>query len=117
ISGGAGIVPGGASAADPDVFLPGLLLAVGDAGPGLLPFVQAAVAATGDGTEMHEHVQAALNRDETITFVAVEPFHSALRHHDLLVVHAIPCHGQGRARHLGPASLSRNARELKLVAR
>src|ERR1700741_5067473 len=39
-SGGAGIVPVGASAADPDVFCLGSLLAVGNAGPGLLPSVQ-----------------------------------------------------------------------------
>ena len=87
IPGGAGVVPGGAS------------------------------AATGDGTEMHKHVRAALDRDEIITFAAVEPFHRALRHLDLLVVPAVPCHGRGRARHLGSASLSRNALERKPVAR
>jgi hypothetical protein len=43
---------------------------------------------------MHEHVRTALDRDETITFAAVEPFHSALRHLDLLVVLAVPCHGR-----------------------
>src|SRR5207245_9925648 len=78
-----------------------LLLALGDVELDLLPFVQAAVAVTGDRAEMHEHVRAtALDRDEAITLVAVEPFHSALRHLDLLVVHAAPRHGRGRARHL-----------------
>src|SRR5690242_13887875 len=90
-------IPGGASAGDPDVFCLRSLLALGDVELDLLPFVQAAVAATGDRAEMHEHVRAALDRDEAITLVAVEPLHSALRHLDLLVMHVAPRHGQGRA--------------------
>src|SRR5690348_1171459 len=106
-------IPGGASAGDPDVFCLRSLLALGDVELDLLPFVQAAVAATGDRAEMHEHVRAALDRDEAVTFVAVEPFHGALRHLDLLVVHAAPRHGRGRARHFGSASLSRNAQGME----
>src|ERR1700722_18609663 len=64
---------------------------------------------------MHEHVRAALDRDEAITFVAVEPFHSALRHLDLLVVHAAPRHGRGPRSPLALASLSRNARGVETV--
>src|SRR5881394_4222578 len=80
--------PAGGSAGDPDVFRLGALLALGDVELDLLPFLQAAVAATGDRAEVHEHVRAALDRDEAVAFVAVEPLHSALRHLDLLVVHA-----------------------------
>src|SRR6266851_5686849 len=94
------VVPADASAGDPDVFRLGSLLALGDVELDLLPFLQAAVAATGDRAEVHEHVRAALDRDEAVAFVAVEPLHSALRHLDLLVVHAAPRHGRGRARHL-----------------
>src|SRR5690348_15116473 len=96
VSGGAD-APVSASAGDPDVFCLGSLLALGDVELDLLPFVQAAVAATGDRAEMHEHVRAALDGDEAITLVAVEPLHSALRHLDLLVVLVAPRHGQGRA--------------------
>src|SRR5437016_3582863 len=78
---------GEALAGDLDVFRLRSLLALGDVELDLLPFLQAAVAATGDRAEMHEHVLAALDRDEAIAFVAVEPLHSALRHLDLLVVH------------------------------
>src|SRR5579859_607013 len=92
ICGGAGVVPAGASAGDPDVFCLGSLLALSDVELDLLPFLQAAVAATGDRAEMHEHVRAALDRDEAITLFAVEPLHSALRHLDLLVVVAAPRH-------------------------
>src|SRR5208282_1005220 len=73
ISGGAGVVPADASAGDPEVFRLGSLLALGDVELDLLPFLQAAVAATGDRAEVHEHVRAALDRDETVAFVAVEP--------------------------------------------
>ena len=31
------------------------------------------VAATGDRAEVHEHVRAALHRDETVALIAVEP--------------------------------------------
>src|SRR5215472_8282629 len=89
-----------ASAGDPDVFCLGSLLALGDVELDLLPLLQAAVAATGDRAEMHEHVRAALDRDEAIPLVAVEPPHSALRHLDLLVVHPAPRHGRALARHL-----------------
>src|SRR5215472_15774460 len=82
-----------------DVFRLGSLLALGDVELDLLPFLQAAVAA-GDRAEVHEHVRAALDRDEAVASVAVEPLHGALRHLDLLVVHAAPHDGRGRARHL-----------------
>src|SRR6266536_3689696 len=100
--------PAGGSAGDPDVFRLGSLLALGDVELDLLPFLQAAVAATGDRAEVHEHVLATLDRDESVALVAVEPLHSALRHLDLLVMDAAPPHGRGaRARHLLLASLSR----------
>src|SRR5205814_7596469 len=108
---------GEALAGDLDVFRLRSLLALGDVELDLLPFVQAAVAATGDRAEMHEHVRAALDRDEAITFVAVEPFHSALRHLDLLVVHAAPSHGRGRARHLAWPACHGTRGEGKPVAR
>src|SRR3989440_12215344 len=69
---------------DPDVFRLGSLLALGDVELDLLPFLQAAVAATGDRAEVHEHVLATLDSDEAVALAAVEPFHSALRHPDLL---------------------------------
>jgi len=84
ISGGAGGVPARALAGDSDVFCLGALLALGEVELDLLPFLQAAVAVTGDRAEVHEHVRAVLDRDETVAFVAVEPLHSALRHLDLL---------------------------------
>src|SRR5439155_22114893 len=56
-----------------------------------------AAGAAGDRAEVHEHVRAVLDRDEAVAFVAVEPFHSALRPLDLLVVHAAPRHGLGAA--------------------
>src|SRR5579859_2305523 len=80
ICGGAGVVPAGASAGDPDVFRLGSLLALGDVELDLLPFLQAAVAATGNRAEVHEHVLAALDSDETVALVGVEPLHSALSH-------------------------------------
>src|SRR5712692_7771460 len=109
------VVPAGASAGDPDVFRLGSLLALGDVELDLLPFLQAAVTATGDRAEVHEHVRAALDRDEAVAFVAVEPLHSALRHLDLLVVHAAPRHGRAPRSPLALASLSRNARGAETV--
>src|ERR1700724_4695136 len=100
ISSGTDVALGGASAGDPDVFRLGSLLALGDVELDLLPFVQAAVTATRDRAEVHEHVRAALDRDEAVAFVAVDPLHRALRHLDLLVVHAAPAMAGGRARHL-----------------
>src|SRR5215472_3528888 len=97
---GGDVVAADASAGDFDVFRLGSLLALGDVELDLLPLLQAAVAATGDRAEVHEHVRAALDRDEAVALVAVEPLHSALRHLDLLVVHAAPRHGRGRAHHL-----------------
>src|SRR5712692_9855738 len=73
-----------ASAADPDVLRLGSLLALRDVELDLLPFLEAAVAAPRDRAEVHEHVRATLDRDEAVTLLAVEPFHRALRHLDLL---------------------------------
>src|SRR6266702_5626161 len=102
--------PAGASADDPDVGCLGPLLALRDVELDLLPFLQAAVAATGDRADVPEHVRAALDRDETVALVAVEPLHSALRHLDLLGCGCGTRHGQGvRAPRLPLASLSRNA--------
>ena len=63
---------------------------MGDVELDLLPFLQAAVAATGDRAEVHEHVRATLDRDEAVALAAVEPLHSALRHLDLLTRDAAP---------------------------
>src|SRR5213078_1798983 len=90
---------GEALAGDLDVFRLRSLLALGDVELDLLPFLQAAVAATGDRAEMHEHVRAALDRDETVALVAVEPLHGALRHLDLLGCGCGTRHGRGAARH------------------
>src|SRR2546430_6075337 len=79
-----------ASGDDPDVFRLGSLLALGDVELDLLSFFQAAVATAGDRAEVHEHVRAALDRDEAVALVAVEPLHGALCHLDLVVVHAAP---------------------------
>src|SRR5215472_14270762 len=73
-----------ASADDPNVLRLGSLLALRDVELELLPFLQAAVAATGDRADVHEHVRASLDRDEAIAPVSVEPLHRALRHLDLL---------------------------------
>src|SRR5260370_20318590 len=73
----------GASADGPDVLGLASLLALGDVELGLLPFLEAAVAAPGDRAEVHEHVRAALDRDEAVALVAVEPLHRPLRHRDL----------------------------------
>src|SRR6266568_787427 len=91
--------PADASADDPDVACLGPLLALRDVELDLLPFLEAAVAATGDRADVHEHVRAALDRDETVALVAVEPLHSALRHLDLLGCGCGTRHGQGSARH------------------
>src|SRR5436309_8620477 len=72
-------------------------LALGDVELDLLPFLQAAVAATGDRAEVHEHVRATLGRDEAVALVAVEPLHGALRHLDLLVAHGRPAMATGAA--------------------
>src|ERR671936_331184 len=63
------------SADDPDVFRLGSLLALRDVQLDLLPLLEAAVAATGDRAEMHEHVRATLHRDEAVALLAVEPLH------------------------------------------
>src|SRR4029077_20656394 len=76
------------SGGDLDVFRLGALLALGDVELDLLPLLQAAVAATGDRAEVHEHVRATLDRNETVAFLAVEPLHRALCHLDLLVLDA-----------------------------
>src|SRR5207344_1981339 len=65
VSGGVGGVPGEASAGDLDVFRLGSLLALGDVELDLLPFLQAAVAATSDRAEVHEHVLATKNQADT----------------------------------------------------
>src|SRR6266567_2905143 len=105
------VVPAGASADDPDVVCLGPLLALRDVELDLLPFLEAAVAATGDRADVHEHVRATLDRDETVALVAVEPLHGALRHLDLLGCGCGTRHGRGvRAPRLPLASLSRNAR-------
>src|SRR5215510_6882908 len=69
---------------DLDVLRLGSLLALRDVELDLLPFVEAAVAATSDRAEVHEHIRATFNLDEAVAFVAVEPLHRALRHLDLL---------------------------------
>src|SRR6266567_2007901 len=89
--------PAGASADDPDVGCLGPLLALRDVELDLLPFLQAAVAATGDRADVPEHVRAALDRDETVALVAVEPLHSALRHLDLLGCGCGTRYGRGSA--------------------
>src|SRR5262249_44242911 len=63
-----------------DVFGLRSLLALGDVELDLLPFLQAAIAATGDRAEVHEHVRATVHRDEAVTLVSVEPLHNALSH-------------------------------------
>src|SRR5206468_12414221 len=54
-------VAAGASADDLDVFRLGPLLALGDVELDLLPFLQVAVATTGDRAEVHEHVRATID--------------------------------------------------------
>src|SRR5712691_1009403 len=107
---GAESSPADASAGDPDVVSLGPLLALRDVELDLLPFLQAAVAATGHRADVHEHVRAALDRDETVALVAVDPLHGALRHLDLLGCGCGTRHARGpRAPRLPLASLSRNA--------
>src|SRR6516225_223764 len=81
------------SADDLDVLRLGPLLALSDVELDLLSFLQAAVAASADRAEVHEHVLPALDGDEAVALIAVEPLHSALRHCDLL------CPGGSAARH------------------
>jgi hypothetical protein len=61
------------------------------------------------------YVRAALDRDEAVAPVAVEPLHTALRHLDLLVVHAAPRHGRGPRSPPALASLSRTRRGVETV--
>src|SRR6516225_1753036 len=63
-----------------DVFRLGSLLALGDVELDLLSFLQAAITVAGDRTEVHEHVLATLDSDETVPLVGIEPLHSALSH-------------------------------------
>src|SRR6516165_3616238 len=77
-------VTAAASADDLNVLRLGSLLALRDVELDLLPFVEAAVAATCDRAEVHEHIGATFNLDEAVAFVAVEPLHRALCHLDLL---------------------------------
>src|SRR5260221_14469067 len=49
----------------------------------------------GDRAEVHEHVRAALDRDETVALVTVEPLHSALRILTFFVRDAGSRHGGG----------------------
>src|SRR6516164_904066 len=74
-----------ALADDLDVFRLGSLLALRDVELDLLPFLQAAVAATCDRAEVYEHIWAVPDLDEAVALVAVEPLHRALRHLDLLL--------------------------------
>jgi hypothetical protein len=78
----------------------------------LLPFLQVAVATTGDRAEVHEHVRATVHRDEAVTLVTVEPLHRALRHLDLLRPgHSTPPRRRENApAAIALASLSRNPR-------
>src|SRR5215475_9675935 len=77
-------VAAAALADDLNVLRLGSLLALRDVELDLLPFVEAAVAAASDRAEVHEHIRATFNLDETVAFIAVEPLHRALRHLDLL---------------------------------
>src|SRR5215475_1587542 len=78
------VVAAAALADDLNVLRLRSLLALCDVELDLLPFVEAAVAATSDRAEVHEHIRATFNLDETVALVAVEPLHRALRHLDLL---------------------------------
>src|SRR5260370_38323618 len=89
------VIPAGASAHDPDVLRLGPLRALRDVELALLPLLKAAVAAAGDRAEMHETVRTALDSDEAVALVAVEPFHRALRHLDLLRSGPSPRHQAG----------------------
>src|SRR5262249_56434520 len=61
-----GAVVAVALADDLDVLRLGSLLALGDVELDLLPLVEAAVAATGDRAEVHEHIWATFDLDETV---------------------------------------------------
>src|SRR2546429_8860359 len=92
------VQPSGAMAAaaladDLNVLRLGSLLALRDIELDLLPFVEAAVAVTCDRAEVHEHILATFNLNETVAFVAVEPLHRALRHLDLLRSGCGACRG------------------------
>src|SRR5439155_10251551 len=109
--------PSGAVAAigladDLNVLRLGSLLALGDVELDLLPFVEAAVAATGDRAEVHEHIWATFNLDKAVALVAVEPLHRALRHLDLLRSGCGARHGDEgpTTTMIALASLSRSAR-------
>ena len=80
---GVDVVSADVSADDPDVSRLGSLLALRDVELDPLPFLKAAVAATGDRAEMSEHVRATLHRDEAVALLAAELLHRALRHRDL----------------------------------
>src|SRR5215472_9574540 len=45
-----------------------------------LALLEVAESLTGDAGVMHEHVLPFLGRNKTITFLAIEPLHGALRH-------------------------------------
>src|SRR5215469_8681316 len=104
----------GVSADDPDVLRLGPLLALRDVELDLLPFLKAAVAAPCDRAEVHKHVRAALDRDETVALVTVEPLHRSLRHLDLLRpgCGAPPQRRGARPANSALASLSPNARRV-----
>src|SRR5215469_11925092 len=82
----------GGSADDLDVLRLRSLLALGDVELDFLPFLQAAVATSGDRAGVHEHVFTTLDSDEAVAPVPAEPLHSALRHLDLLAGAAPPRH-------------------------
>jgi Bacterial regulatory proteins, luxR family len=102
-----------ALADDLDVLRLGSLLALRDVELDLLPFLETAVTAACDRAEVHEHIWATLDLDETVALVAVEPLHRALRHLDLLCSGCGDRHGDGGPTPLtiALASLSRHARE------
>src|SRR6266508_5070308 len=69
------------SADYPHIFRLQALLALRGVEFNLLTFLEAAVPAADDGGEMHEHIRAAaLDLDEAVALLRVEPLHGALRH-------------------------------------
>src|SRR5688572_4454066 len=75
------------SAEGPHVFRLRALLALGGVEFDLLALLEAAVPAAGDGGEVHEYIRAAaLDLDEAVSLLGVEPLHSALRHDCFLPV-------------------------------
>src|SRR5213078_2221072 len=103
-----------ASGDDLDVFRLGSLLALRDVELDFLSFLQVAVAAAGDRAEVHEHVRASLHCNEAVALIAVEPFHCALRHRDLLCCGCGPAMPAGvRVPAIPLASLSCKARGRK----